>query len=390
MRANARSNPLDCPPMDRPLRRRGALANTAGLLTRSRAEVLATLPLHVSAGIRRVLNGAGYVVDELRHPSWRRVEVRAPLFIVAPARSGTTLLYHLLADDPQFAAPALGHTLIRSISVSRMLTRLASKPGSAFDKARIGINEDMAKLDATHTLRIERLEEDEGFFNDHFAAHNMHLFFPTLVDSMGLVPLDERPAQVQRAVMRRYANYIRRFLYLVGRERTYLGKNVAAAGRIASLDARFPDARFINIVRDPLVQLPSALALIRSVAESSHGRVRPPDHPYWKAVAASVIDNHRRLLAWEKKLPAERWLTLRYDALIADPAQALRKVYAHFDLPLDAEAEARLGGIQARAQGFRKQRSYSLGDYGIEAEEVREQLSELYQVHALADPGETA
>lgn len=39
------------------------LANTGAPLTGARAEVLATAPLHMSAGVRRVLEGAGYVVD---------------------------------------------------------------------------------------------------------------------------------------------------------------------------------------------------------------------------------------------------------------------------------------------------------------------------------------
>ena len=372
--------------MDRQVRRRGILANSAALLTSARAEVLATAPLHINAGMRRLINGVGYGIDELAHRGWRRVEIRAPLFIVAPARSGTTLLFHQLAADPRFAATALGHTLVRSISMSRMFQRLASKEGSAIDRARVGINQNMAALDTTHTLRIERLEEDEGFFNDHFAPLNIHLFFPTLPEKMGLIPLDDRPARVRHAVMRRYAAFVRRFLYLVGPERTYLAKNVQSAGRVASLLERFPDARFIHIVRDPCEQLPSALELMRAIAEASHGRVRPASDPYWKLMAAAILDQHRRLLSWERKLPSSQWLTLRYEQLIADPAAALREVYAHFGIELGAEDEQRIAGANARAQSFRKQRSYSLAEYGLTPADVREQLAELYDAYGLPTP----
>lgn len=369
--------------MDRPLRRLGLLSNAAGLVTGSHREVLATLPLHVSAGIRRMIHALGYTADELLYRDWRRVEIKQPLFIVAPPRSGTTLLFHQLAEDPQFAATTLGNTLIRSISVSKLLRRAAAKQRKAILAARDDINEQMAALDDTHTLRIERLEEDEGFYNDMFALLNVHLLFPNLHKQLGIVQLDDRPPRVRRAVMRRYENFIRRFLYLRGPGKTYLMKNVQSAGRMATLEQTFPDARYIHIVRDPVVQIPSALELIRAVARSSHGFVRPPEHPYWRMIADMLIEQHRVLLAWERKLPRSRWLTLRYPELIADPAATLRRIYEHFDLPLTPEREQSLALSNQRAGEFRKQRSYSLDAFGISADEIRERLAEIYEAHGL-------
>ncbi len=369
--------------MDRQLRRRGILSNTAALVTRERGEVLATLPLHINAGVRRAIHALGYIADELLYHGWRSVEIERPLFIVAPARSGTTMLFHQLAADPQFAATTLGNTLIRSIGVTKLLRRAANKQRRLILAARDGLNEHMAQFDDTHTLRLERLEEDEGFFNDMFALLNVHLLFPNLYKQFGIVELDGRPARVRSAVMRRYQRFIRRFLYLAGPDKTYLCKNVQSAGRMATLEQTFPDARYIHIVRDPQVQLPSALELLRALAKSSHGRVRPPEHPYWKLVAEMLIAQHRKLLAWERKIPSERWLTLRYPDLIGDPTASLRKVYEHFELPLSPEREQALATAKERAGEFRKRRSYSLEPYGISAAQVRDQLAEVYEAYGL-------
>jgi hypothetical protein len=158
-------------------------------------------------------------------------------------------------------------------------------------------------------------------------------------------------------------------------------KNVQSAGRIETLNQAFPDARFIHIIRDPVVQVPSALELMRTVAKASNsGFVRPPEHPYWRLVADRLIEHHRILLGWERKLPRSRWLTLRYPELIADPAAALRKVYTHFELPL---SEQSLETVNARAGEFRKQRSYSLENYGLSDAEVRERLAEVYEAYAI-------
>lgn len=365
------------------MRRRGMWANFSGLFGRHRGEILATLPNHFGAGIRRGIDTIGLLLDEVLHRGWHEVEVRAPLFVVAPARSGTTMLYHQLAADPRFAAPTLGDTMMRSVTMNGLFRRLGVRP--SFAKIRDQIDAQMSALDATHDLRIGMLEEDEAFFNDNFATNNLHLFFPTLPERLGGVPrLDERPARVQRAVMRRYRNFVRRFLFHRGPDRTFLCKNVALAGRLACFERTFPDARYIHIVRDPVEQVPSAIELVRAVAKTSHGgRVRPAEDPYWKMVAAELIDQHRRLLAWERKLPASRWLTIRYDALIADPGEALRGVYRHFEIPTTPEFEAIVAGASERAQGFRKSREYSLAPYGLTPERVREQLAEVYAAYGL-------
>jgi hypothetical protein len=368
--------------VDRYLRRKGIQANLAALASKSsRAEVLATIPLSVSTSMRRMINGTGYVFDELLYRGWRDVEIKPPLFIVAPARSGTTMLFHQLAADPSFAAPTLGNTLIRSISVTKLLRRLAAKQRGFILAARDSINKTMSVLDETHTLRIERLEEDEGFFNDVYGLTNTHMFFPTVHEKIGIVELDDRPERSRRAVMRGYHAFLRRFMYLAGPERTYLGKNVSYAGRMNCLEQAYPGARYIHIVRDPVVQLPSALELIRAVALNAHGRVRPPEDPYWKVMAETLLEQHRRLLAWERKIGPERWLTLHYDQLIGDPIAAVGRVYEHFRLPI---TEAALSAIPERVGEFRKNRRYTLADYGIAPEYVREQLADVYAAYGLA------
>jgi hypothetical protein len=94
-----------------------------------------------------------------------------------------------------------------------------------------------------------------------------------------------------------------------------------------------------------------------------------------------VIDQHRRLLAWQRQMPESRWLTLRYDELIADPAAIVRRVYQHFDIPIDAAQDLRLNAAAADAGEFRKHRKYALEDYGVSRAALRDQLADVFEAH---------
>ena len=59
-------------------------------------------------------------LDELLFPEWRDQEVKAPVFIFATPRSGTTLLHRLLSfDEGNWVGPRLYETVWPSVSHSQ-------------------------------------------------------------------------------------------------------------------------------------------------------------------------------------------------------------------------------------------------------------------------------
>ena len=62
----------------------------------------------------------GRMLDHLWFPGFRRQEVRRPVFIIAPPRSGTTLLQKLLAmDDERFVHAKLYQTIFPAVCYQR-------------------------------------------------------------------------------------------------------------------------------------------------------------------------------------------------------------------------------------------------------------------------------
>ena len=337
----------------------------------------------------------GRVLDYALAPGFRRVEVRAPVFVVAPPRSGTTLLYSLLAADPRFLGPRLYESLLPSVSllalvegISGLLSRAKTRSAIAgFDRWE---ERTFAGSDPIHRIRMRELEEDMPLFDRHLTCPSSLRLFARSAKLLPLALLDDRSASTREAVMEAYYRAIQRLLYRAGAPtRTYLAKNVHSASRIGCLRARFPDARFVHIIRHPYDVLPSAVEMFvvsAYVGVPPHARPQMPlDNPQWRVYSDLVIDHYQRLLRWERQLPASQWITVRFHDLIADPQGTVRQIYRRFGIDMSDAAEHAIATAAARASSYRstKAKRPTLSDVGLSREHVHERLVEVFEAYGL-------
>lgn len=343
--------------------------------------------------IRDGLVRTGRALDHVLAPSFRKVDVRAPVFVVAPPRSGTTLLYSMLAADPRFLAPRLYETLLPSVTLQRAAEAIGGLSrrvqGGRLAEGFLRWEEGrFAESDPIHRVRHLELEEDTLLFDRHFTCPSAMRFFPDPAALYELTALDDHPAAARAGVMEAYHGTLQRLLHHAP-GRTYLAKNVYSAGRIGSLWERFPDARFIHIVRSPYAVIPSAVRLFRvsnylGLPPALRPQM-PPEHPFWRVYAEMVIDIYQRLLRWERQIPPSQWITLRFEALVADPLATARRVYEHFDLPWSPTTEAAIAAEASRARQYRSTDGspLTLEDLDLSREQVYERLRDVFEAYEL-------
>ena len=110
-------------------------------------------------------------------------------------------------------------------------------------------------------------------------------------------------------------------------------KSPPHTARVPVLLDLFPRAKFVHIVRDPRVVFPSTLNLWMAMARK-HGL----QTPVWPGLEDKVLREfrvlHDRLEDARPLLEAEpgRFHELRYEDLVNDPVDELRKVYAGLEL----------------------------------------------------------
>ena len=102
-------------------------------------------------------------------------------------------------------------------------------------------------------------------------------------------------------------------------KRRWGDKRPAYVLHLGALLRMFPDAQFINLVRDPR----ATVASIARTGWSEDGVVAGVD--LWdRSVRAGET--------WRRRLPADRFLDVRYEDLVAEPAAALERLLAFLSL----------------------------------------------------------
>ena len=279
-----------------------------------------------------------FFLDGLLFPSLWQTRVRAPVFVIGHARSGTTLVHRLMSlDEGRFSAFMLYELYFPSLLQKKAIRALArldarwlhgalARRVAAWEERRYGA------MRGVHEMGLTHYEEDDIVFYYSCASG----FWITKLPYMGELDfyhVDEWPARRRRRLMRFYRDCIRRQLVLNGREKIHLAKNPVFAGRVESLIEAFPDARFVIPMRNPHETIPSLLKLMRL----SWRPLRWDEARQLRCLrilAEQSFETYRLPLEVLARHPETRSAIVDYRDAAADPAGTIERVYRELELPM--------------------------------------------------------
>ena len=132
-------------------------------------------------------------------------------------------------------------------------------------------------------------------------------------------------------------------------------KSPTHTARIPTLLAMFPEARFVHIVRDPQVVIPSTMHLWRTMY-LAHGLQNPTFAGLEEQVFANFEHLYCRLEEGKKRIPPGRFHELRYEDLVVDPVGQMRLLYDRLDLGGFGAVEPRLEAYLAATKNYQTNR----------------------------------
>ncbi|HVP55165.1 MAG TPA: sulfotransferase [Candidatus Eisenbacteria bacterium] len=273
-----------------------------------------------------------------------RVNYHNAVIILGYWRSGTTLLHELLCLDSRYTYPTT-HACMnphhfffseasalaqQSSSTQRPMDDMEVRPGSP--------QEDEFAL-----LSLGARSPYEALLMPDILPESLKL-----TDPRDLSPPDEK----------RWREIFLSFLAgvsLRGAGRPMILKSPTHGARVSTLRELLPDARFILIVRDPMTSFESVVRMWRKMFETYALGPIPSDDDIREAVLADRPRFEAKLDADAAVLPANRFATITYEALIAEPVRRIEQLYGQLELgdfngvrgAITAEMESR-SGYQAK------------------------------------------
>jgi len=317
----------------------------------------------------------GYLVNRLEIERHRRAHadevarpVEGPVFIVGLPRTGTTILFNLLAQDLANRAPMswevhFPHPPPREATFE-------TDPRIAEMRSIFARYEQLVPmLPAIHEFGAELPQECVPILAHEFLS----------IQWMSTFDVPSYQAWLERRDMTPAYRFHRRFLQHLqsayAKERWVLKSPEHLPHLDALLDV-YPDARIIHTHRDPARVLPSLASLWHATRSLNTDALDPvrigrQTLDIWSSALARAVDARRRHAGEDRQ-----FFDVQFEQVLEDPVAVLQRAYAHFGIPWSEETERRMRRFLAdNPRGSRGVHRYEREDFGLELGEIRERFA---------------
>ena len=277
--------------------------------------------------------------------------MRPPIVIVGQARTGTTILYDLLAQDPATRAP-LTWEVDRPVPPPETATYLTDPRIDEVDAELAGVDLLIPGFRTMHPMGARLAQECVRITASDFRS----VTFPTQYR----VPSYARWVMYEADMAPAY-RWHRQFLqHLQSRHPEgdapadrWLLKSPAHIWCLDALLAEYPDALLVQTHRDPLRIIASVSSLQQLLRSMTCDDPKLPEiADEWAEYIIEGLD--RSVTAREDgTVQADRVVDVQFDEFMADPFATIGRVYDRLGLELTAESEARMRELPRRPRAGR-------------------------------------
>ncbi len=303
------------------------------------------------------------------HPEVAEQVIERPIFIVGLPRTGTTLLYNLLAQNPDHRTP-------QSWELEWPVP--PPEPGTYETDPRIADAEKLfgnldrliPTLPAIHEFGAQLPQECVPINAHEFLSVQFHITFhapsyQTWLNEQSMVRSYEFHKRLLQHLQSKY------------RKKRWALKSPAHLPAINELLEVYPDALIIHTHRDPGEVMPSLASLHYAFRGMNSDSVDP------RRIGRNVMDTWS--LQLKKAVAARRrhrdkpdqFFDAHFEDTLADPVDLLRRAYQHFGLELSDVARDRMSSFLAEnPRGSRGVHRYEREDFGLDLEDIRVRFAE--------------
>jgi len=304
-----------------------------------------------------------------QHPEVAEHVIERPIFIVGLPRTGTTLLFNLLAQDPDNRAP-LSWEVEWPVPPPEPETYETDRRIKDAEKLFGNLDRLIPTLPAIHEFGAQLPQECVPINAHEFLSVQFHITFhvpsyQAWLDQQNMVRSYEFHRKFLQHLQNRY------------RKKRWALKSPAHLPAINELLEVYPDALIIHTHRDPGNVIPSLASLHYAFRGMSSDTLDPARigrnvMDTWSIQLQKAVDARRT----HRDRP-EQFFDAHFEDTLADPVDLLRRAYEHFGIELSDVARDRMSAfLAANPRGSRGVHRYVREDFGLDLEDIRRRFAD--------------
>jgi hypothetical protein len=306
-----------------------------------------------------------------RHPELADIPIARPLFVLGLPRTGTTILYGIIAQDPAHRSPA-SWELADPVPPPQRSTYEGDARIARTDAELDQFRKLVPHIDSIHPMGARLPQECLIVMAYDFHSLQYELCFNVVGYESWYLAQDLRPTY-------RFHREVLQLLSSGMRGERWVLKSPQHLASLDALLAEYPDALVVQTHRDPVRVLPSVSSLHYALHAATSDAIDP----------AAVGEKQSRL--WSQSLSratgareqlsqhATQFYDVQFEEILRDPLDVVRRIYRHFDIPLTGDAEQRMKAfIAANPRDKHGTHHYTAAMFGLDATRIRAQFADYY------------
>ena len=305
-----------------------------------------------------------------RHPEISDIPVEAPIVVAGLARTGTTMLHRLIAQDPGIRSLASWE----AINPAPAKRKSGQKKDPRFAQAAAaakGLKYMSPGFFAIHPAEPDAPEEEVILLEQAFLTTTPEAMMNVPTYSRWLEKQDHVPAY---RTLKRMMQYLQWQRPGVGRNVRWVLKTPHHQEYFDPLLEVFPKATLVHTHRDPLKTSPSLFSMLTHLQMIFSDEVDP--HQVAEHWLGKIENMALRALATRERVNDRGFIDVSYYDLIKDPVPQVARIYQAAGLELSA---ATLSAMQASRRVNKQHKygrhKYSLADFGLTEDDVESRIA---------------
>ncbi len=337
--------------------------------------------------LHRVINASTRTLDHVLHPEFRNKKIDRPIFILGNPRGGTTFVHRFLLNTQRLCAFELWEMLFPAVSARKIFGGIVHK-FAPLSPARYHSSE-------AHETSLRDVETDDAMAFFHFVDGGfLWSYFLAWEDrwpsaqTKSYFELDNAP-EIETKNLFEYLEGCWRRNMIAKQSDRFIVKSSITTLRVKTLLKRYPDAKIIYVVRDPLETIPSGMSLLTGVLEQSYdmfNSAKPEDlSRYLENLYQGSVYMYRAFHESLKNgdIPAENVKIVRYPSLMSDFENTMKGLVEFLEIDPAPEFYEKVARQLEKQKSYKSKHKYSLQKFGLSEDRIRKDLAFVYEDYDL-------